>query len=116
MFLKKKKHIKKRSYVLVLTVITMVILTILGLGLLTVSFGVRLHASRLKNEAIAMLAAEAGYEKAVFWMGQQQDMSYVMKSGGSYSDSITFPNSRCDYTISMYAYLGSRPAYRIVSD
>ncbi len=116
MFLKKKKHIKKRSSVLLLTIISMVILTILGLGLLTVSFGVRLHASRLKNESIAMLAAEAGYEKAVFWMGQQMDMAYVLKSGGSISDSLTLPNSYCNYDISLYSYLGSRPAFRIVSE
>ena len=116
MIAKRKKNIKKRCSVLVLTVIVMVILIILGLGLLTISFGVRLHASRLKNEAIAMLAAEAGYEKAVFWMGQQLDMAYVMKSGGSYSDSISLDNSRCEYNISFYSYLGSRPAYRIVSD
>ncbi len=116
MFLKKKKHIKKRSSVLLLTVICMVVLTILGLGLLTVSFGVRLNASRIKNESIAMLAAEAGYEKAIFWMGQQMDMAYVLKSGGSVSDSLTLPNSYCDYDISLYAYLGSRPAFRIVSE
>ncbi len=116
MFLKNKKHTKKRSSVLLLTVISMVILSILGLGLLTVSFGVRLHASRLKNEAIAMLAAEAGYEKAVFWMGQQLDMAYVLKGGGSFSDSLTLPNSYCNYDISLYSYIGSRPAFRIVSE
>jgi len=116
MFLRKKRHNKKRSSVLLLTVISMVILTILGLGLLTVSFGVRLHASRIKNEAIAMLAAEAGYEKAIFWMGQQLDMAYVLKGGGSISDSLTLPNSYCNYDISLYSYLGSRPAFRIVSE
>ena len=63
-----------------------------------------------------MLAAEAGYEKAIFWMGQQLDMAYVMKAGGSHSDSISFPNSGCKYDISLYSYLGSRPAYRIVSE
>lgn len=36
--------------------------------------GVRLNAIRLKNEVVSMLAAEAGYEKAIFWMSQQSVM------------------------------------------
>ena len=59
---------KKRGSVLVLLVISIVILAALGGGLLTVTYGVRHRAIAMKNEAVAMLSAEAGYEKAVFWM------------------------------------------------
>jgi hypothetical protein len=88
----------------------------MGLGLLTISYGVRFHAVKVKNEAVSMLAAEAGYEKAVFWMEQQSDMINYMKTHGSYSDSIAFPNSNCNYEVSLFSFLGSRPVYRIVSN
>ena len=114
MILKILKNVKGSA--LVLVVIAMVILMILGGGLLTISYGVRYHASRIQNEAIAMLAAEAGYEKAVFWMGQQSDMAYVMRGGGHLTDSVVFSNSGCNYDISLFSFKGSRPIYRIISN
>ena len=106
----------KKGSVLAFVAMAMVILAILGLGLLTVSYGVRFHASRIQNEAVAMLAAEAGYENAVFWMGQQTDMVSVLKTSGSYSGSLTFPNSGCDYQVSLFSFVGSKPIYRIISN
>jgi hypothetical protein len=106
----------KKGSVLAFIALVIIILSILGLGLLTISYGVRFHASKIQNEAIALLAAEAGYEKAVFWMGQQTDMVYVMKAGGSYSDSISLPNGGCDYQVSFFSFIGSRPTYRIISN
>jgi len=111
----KHKFIQREGAVLPLVIIIMVITMIRGLGILTVAYGVRLNAIRTANSAIAMLAAEAGYEKAVFWLSQQQDVLYVMKSGGSYSDSLYFTNSSCDYNISFFSFLGSRPTYKITS-
>ena len=106
----------KKGSVLAFIAVAIVILSILGLGLLTISYGVRFHASKIQNEAIALLAAEAGYEKAIFWMGQQTDMVYVMKTGGSYPDSISFPNSGCNYEVSFFSFIGSRPTFRIISN
>ncbi len=117
MKIKTKKAIRvcPKGNVLIFVMMAMVVLTALGIGILSVSRGARLHASRQKAETIAMLAAEAGYEKAIFWMSRQEDIFYVMKAGGSVSDSIQFQNGRCDVTISMYSFMRSRPAYRIVS-
>jgi hypothetical protein len=55
---------------LVVVVVSLLILLALGIGILMVAWGVRHKAIRFKNEAAAMLAAEAGYEQAVFWMSQ----------------------------------------------
>jgi len=48
------------------------ILPVLGVGLLSVAYGVRHRTIAMKNEAVAILAAEAGYEKAIFWMSRQR--------------------------------------------
>jgi hypothetical protein len=107
---------RRGASVLVLVVISLVILTALGLGLLTVSYGVRYQAVAAKNEAVAMLAAEAGYEHAIFRMSQQSDMLTAL-SGNKFdpTGSLTFDNSTCDYEISFHKFIGSRPVYRIKS-
>ena len=75
---------------LVLVVLSMVILSTLGLGMLTVAYGVKHKAIQLKNETISMLAAEAGYEQAVFWMSQQNDMlSTLYKEGSLITGGLT---------------------------
>jgi hypothetical protein len=106
----------KKGSVLAFVIMAMVLLTMLGLGLLTISYGVRLNATQIQNEAIAGLAAEAGYESAMFWMEQQDDMVSYIKASGNYAGSLTFTNSSCDYTVSLYSFGGSRPIYRIVSN
>ncbi len=70
---------KRGGSALVLVVITLLVLAAMGVGLLTVAYGVRHDAIRFKNEATAMLAAEAGYEKAIYWMSQQLDMLSAFK-------------------------------------
>ena len=102
---------------LVLTVVALMILSALGIGMLATSYGVRHRAILLKNETAAMLAAEAGYERAVFWMGQQQDMLTTLYQGSpGTTGTITFPGSDCDYSIGFYTFIGARPVYRIVSN
>ncbi len=107
----------KRSSVLVLLIVSLVILATVGLGLLTIAFGVRHRAIAIKNEAVSMLAAEAGYEKAVFWMSQQMDMLTSLYNDASGSNgTINFPDSYCDYSVSLYTFVGHRPVYKIVSN
>ncbi len=101
---------------LAFVMMAMVVLSILGLGLLTMSYGVRYSSAKIQNETVAMLAAEAGYESAVFWMGQQADMFSVLKPTGSYSASLTFPNSGCDYQVSLFSFVGSKPIYHVISN
>jgi len=84
--------------------------------MLTVATGVRLRAITIKNETIALLAAEAGYEKAVFWMSQQPDMLSSLEKGASgISGAVNLPNSNCNYSIHFFTFLGSRPIYKVTS-
>lgn len=96
--------------------VAMVILTILGMSLMSVSFAVRNNAARMESETRAMLAAEAGCEQAIFWMGQQQDMLHALQNNvfGT-SGALQFNESVCDYNISFYTFARSRPIYRITS-
>ncbi|HNS21606.1 MAG TPA: hypothetical protein PKH24_13965 [Sedimentisphaerales bacterium] len=111
-----KSDIRYRGVSLALAVIAVVILTTVGMGLLTIGYGVRHHAISAKADAAAMLAAEAGYEKAVFWMGQQQDMLSALQQGAAgTSGSLTFPDSSCTYQIGLYTFVKSRPVFRVVS-
>jgi hypothetical protein len=102
--------------VLVLVMTSLVILAAIGVGLLMVGYLVRLRAIQLKAEAEAMLAAEAGYEKGIFWMCQQKDMLAALQQGvEGTSGTIDFALGHCDYRIEFYSFVGCRPVYRIVS-
>ncbi|MFA5553447.1 MAG: hypothetical protein WDA68_02670 [Phycisphaerae bacterium] len=116
--------------VLLLMLIALIILIASGVGLLTVAYGVRLEAIRTKTEAVAMLAAEAGYEKAIFRMCQQPDLltglatgdfisseniTLIKPSETGYEESDGMMTGSYSYTISLNAFFGSRPVYRIQS-
>jgi hypothetical protein len=97
--------------------VSLIILAALGVGLLMVGYGARLHAIQIKTEAVAMLAAEAGYEKAIFWMGQQKDMLSALQQGvEGTTGTIDFESGSCDYQIEFRTFTGSRPVYSIVSN
>ncbi len=108
---------KQGGSVLVLAVVSLVILAALGVGLLTIAYGVRHRAIMLRNDAAAMLAAEAGYEKAIFWMGQQQDMlSALQDAVPGTTGALNFPDGDCGYQIKLFTFAGSRPVYRVISN
>ena len=112
-----EKHCKRKGSALILVTVGIVILSALGLGMLAVSYGVRHNAIKLKNETIAMLAAEAGYEQAVFWMSQQKDMlSSLYKEDSGTIGALNVPQGSCDYQIGLYTFVGSRPVYRVISN
>jgi type II secretory pathway pseudopilin PulG len=101
---------------LLIVIVSLIILVILGSGMLTVAYGVRHKAIRLKNETISMLAAEAGYEQAVFWMSQQPDMlSALQDAVPGTTGALVFPDGDCNYQIELYSFLGYRPVYKVVS-
>ncbi len=106
---------RRRGIALILVAVLLLILTLIGAGILKVAYSARYHAIRETNDARALLAAEAGYEDAIFWMSQQQDLSYVLQGGGAYTDSISLGDARSDYSVSFFSYLGSRPSYKISS-
>lgn len=116
------KHIKRSSIhankgsALVLVTISMVILTFLGLGMLTVAYGVKHTSIKMKNETISMLAAEAGYETAVFWMSQQKDMlGAIYNQSSGVTGALNVPQGSCSYKVELFSFAGSRPVYRVLS-
>ena len=80
------------------------------------AYGARRQAAATKGSLAAMLAAEAGYEKAVFWMTQQQDMLNALQQGApGTTGTLTFPDSSCTYQISLFSFAGTRPVFRVAS-
>lgn len=107
---------RRKGSSLVLVVISLVVLSCLGIGMLKVAYGLRHRAIQTKNEAIAMLAAEAGYEKAIFWMSQNKDMlSAIQKDDPGTSGSLNLPSGDADYQVMLYTFAGYRPVYRVLS-
>jgi len=113
----KQHNRKKYGSVLAVAVVALMIMSTLGVGMLAIAYGVRHQAIRLKNETAAMLAAEAGYERAVFWMSQQQDMLTTLYNGSpDTAGTISFLGADCDYSIGFYSFINAHPVYRIVSN
>ncbi|MBN2181289.1 MAG: hypothetical protein JW715_05195 [Sedimentisphaerales bacterium] len=111
------KHSKRNSaYALVLAMVAALVLTLLGAGLLHICYGVRIRAAQIKRQTISMLAAEAGYETGIFWMSRQPDvLSGLADSDSGSSGTLVFENSRCNYEVQFYDFIGMRPVFRIVS-
>ncbi|HBG28336.1 MAG: hypothetical protein A2Y10_19770 [Planctomycetes bacterium GWF2_41_51] len=115
--LKMENKLNKNGSVLILVVVAMMIMSVFGAGMLAIAYGTRQQAIKQKNETAALLAAEAGYEKAVFWMSQQQDMLTTLYNGSpGTTGTLNFTGADCDYTINFYAFIKARPVYRIVSN
>ncbi len=116
MRIKQKRTKEKDAYALVLALAAALILALIGAGLLHICYGVRVRASRIKRETISMLAAEAGYEKAIFWMSQQADIlsGLADPTSGAFG-TITFENSYCTYEIQLHDFIGARPVFRVLS-
>ncbi|MBL7152512.1 MAG: hypothetical protein ISS79_02255 [Phycisphaerae bacterium] len=109
-----KGHRPGSAYLLAAT--SVLVLTILGVGMLMAAWQGRHAAIRFKSEGVSALAAEAGYEKAAYWMGQQQDMlSALANKAPGTSGSLTLPDSTCTYNIALHTFIGSRPIYKITS-
>ncbi len=102
------------GYALPMVIVVMIILLALVFGVMMTSQSSRLQAVRTKAETEAMLAAEAGYENAIFWMSKQTDILGELQNGGG-SGSIIFPTSRCNYDISFQDFIGARPVFKVVS-
>jgi hypothetical protein len=109
------RHYESGSAI-VLVVASLAILMTIGVGMLMAAYGVRHKAIRLKNETVARLAAEAGYEQAVYWMSRQQDVLSAIEDGDAgASGELNFPDADCDYQIQLFTFVGYQPVYRVVS-
>ena len=112
--IKNQKSKIENGFVLPLVLITMTILIALAVGEMMVSFNSRILAVQTKAQTEAMLAAEAGYEKAIFWMSQQADILGALQDGaGGSSGNIDFGSSGCRYQVSFLDYIGARPVFRV---
>lgn len=112
---RRQKAGQRRGSVLALVVIIMVLLTMAGMAMLKVAEGRLQQAVRLQSQESAFSAAEAAYEKAIFWMSQQIDMQDALGGSGS-SGALNFTESHADYSIHFSTFMGARPIYRVVAN
>jgi hypothetical protein len=108
------KNKTKKGYVLALVVVVLAILAMLGAGEMMSSYQARIQAINSKSQMEAMLAAEAGFEKAIFWMSKQPDILGALQTNSG-SGNIEFGSSHCRYQIAFRNFMGSRPLFRISS-
>ena len=109
-------HRGRRGSAYALAAVAVVVLSTLGVGMLSAAWHTRLNALKFKNETISMLAAEAGYEQAIHWMSQQQDMLSALKNQApGTTGSLAFVDGACDYAIELHSFATARPVYRVVS-
>jgi hypothetical protein len=121
---KKFTRMRNNGSVLVMASVAVLALMILGLGVLTAAYGARLRATKLRQNTMAELAAEAGYEEAIRWMNQQPDVLSAMTPSGRGGRSRTrnssaprrFTNGNYTYTIRFNRFLGTQPVYEIESE
>jgi hypothetical protein len=102
----------RNGYVLGLVVVVMVILIMLSAGEMMSAYQARIQAVNAKAQTESMLAAEAGYEKAIFWMSQQADILGAIQEGGG-SGNIDFGTSACRYQVGFLQFMGQRPLFRV---
>ena len=104
----------KNGFVLPLVLFGIVILMALIIGTAMTSYNSRLQAIQTKSQTEAMLAAEAGYEQAIFWMSQRTDLLGDLQAGGG-QGTINFATGGCSYIISFHGFIGARPVFRVTS-
>ncbi|MFA7485843.1 MAG: hypothetical protein WCZ89_07450, partial [Phycisphaerae bacterium] len=92
----------------------MVIIIILAYGEMMSSYLTQINAINAKSQTASLLAAEAGYEKALYWMSEQPDILGSLKAGEG-SGVIDFGTSNCEYKVSFHSFMGARPLFRIRS-
>lgn len=112
---RKIKQIHAKGSVLALVLILTIILTMIGFALIKISEGASIQASLFQNEQIAMSTAEAAYENAIYWMGQNPDLLLDMDMSGT-DGSFEFPNARADYHVGFYGFVGYRPIFEVTAN
>jgi hypothetical protein len=105
---------KKTGSALVMAMILLLILSIIGLSMLTAAEEVQQYSVRTKRETAAAAAAEAAYERAVFWMSQQPDLFLAMDQA-SPEGTVNFPDSSGSYQVRFAAFADYRPVFRVTA-
>jgi len=109
-----ERRATSNGFVLPLVLVAVVILMALIVGATMTDYHARLRAVNLKSQTEAMLAAEAGYERAIFWMSQQSDILTAIQNGSD-NGSIDFGSATCSYSVDFHGFMGTKPVFRIVS-
>jgi hypothetical protein len=105
-----------RGFILPFIIIAILILSVLATGLIMAGFGVRMQAINTKSQTVALLAAEAGYEQAIFWMSQQSDiLSSLQDAHSGATGTIDLGPSSCEYQVDFDDFIGARPVFRVTS-
>jgi hypothetical protein len=107
-----KRKQRYQGSVLALAMILTLILALTGFAILKAAEGKMIQTVRIKSQESASSAAEAGYEKAVFWMSEQVDMLTALSSAQS-QGTLAFTQSNADYTVTMASFLGFRPVFEV---
>lgn len=104
----------KKGYVLIIVLVAIIIVIMLAYGEMNAAYLGQIQAINAKSQAASLLAAEAGYEKTIFWMSQQPDLLGALQAGGG-SGTLDFGSSQCSYKVSFLKYMGQKPLFRIHS-
>ena len=111
----KRTHAHEKGFVLALVLIVVLILMLIGFAIVKISEGDVMQMVLFQNETVAMSSAEAAYEKAIFWMSDNPDLLLEMDLAGT-SGTISFPNSKADYKVQLYGFVGYRPVFEVTAD
>lgn len=109
-----KRRIRRQGSALIAAVVLLLVLSIFSIGVLKSAEGAHIQAVQLKRQSAAIAAAEAAYERAVFEMSQQPDMLSTLASG-AFEGSLSFPDSRGAYSVSLAAFLQAKPIFEITA-
>lgn len=112
---RKVKHLHAKGSVLAFVLILVIILSLSGFSLIKMSEGSAVQAVLYQNENVAMLAAEAAYENAVYWMSGNPDLLLDMDISGT-DGTLDFPNATADYQVRFYGFVGYRPIFEVTAN
>ncbi len=110
----RKTQSSRAGSALALAMILILILSLIGLSMLTAAEDVQMHTVRIKRETAASAAAEAAYERAVFWMSQQPDL-FLALDQTTPQGTVSFPDSHGSYQIRFAAFADYRPVFRVTA-
>ena len=111
----KREHHNRQGSILAFVLILLVVLSLIGMAMIKMSQGAEVQALLFENEAVAMSTAEAAYENAIFWMGQNPELLMMMDVGGT-TGSLIFEDSHADYSVKFDGFVGHRPIFEVTAD
>ncbi len=115
--LKNKRHRlhDRRGTILGGVLVLLVILSLVGFAMIKISEGALVQTTLYQNESIAMSTAEAAYEQAIYWMGQNPELLMQMEMDGTVG-TVAFENSHADYRVKFHGFVGYRPIFEVTAN